>query len=214
VNYLCGRHSAHVKRMPGSTTELVFWRIGRPAQLCLVDLPGYGFAMAPEERRLQWTEFTLWYVRSRRNLRRVLLLIDARQGLKPSDKEMISYLERYGVGWQIVVTKCDKVVPKDLAKRLAVLQEDTADYHKMAGQPIPVSALKRKGMQTLRETLDSLKVMKEVVKEGIKRRVFDLLELRRTRRSERARRKRVAKAEEAQRHEGGRGGGGRRGGGC
>lgn len=192
VNYLCGRHSAKVKREPGSTTELVFWQIGRPAQLCLVDLPGYGFATAPEERRLQWTEFTLWYVRSRRNLRRVLLLVDARQGLKPADKEMISYLERHCVMWQIVVTKCDKVVPKEIARRLTVLREDTSAYRKMAGEPIPVSALKRKGMQKLRETLDHLKVMKEVVKDGIKRRVYDLLELRRLRRAERARRRREA----------------------
>mmetsp|Transcript_43357 Transcript_43357/g.137905 ORF Transcript_43357/g.137905 Transcript_43357/m.137905 type:complete len:829 (-) Transcript_43357:149-2635(-) len=193
VNYLCGRHSAHVKREPGSTTEIVFWQIGRPAQLCLVDLPGYGFATSAEEKRLQWTEFTLWYVRSRRNLRRVLLLVDARQGLKPSDREMIAYLERHGVKWQIVVTKCDKVVQKDLARRLSVMQEETAAYRKMVGQPIPVSALKRKGMHALRDSLDSLKVMKEVVKEGIRRRVYDLLELRRVRRAERAKRRQEAK---------------------
>ena len=37
-----------------------FWRVGSPAQLCLVDLPGYGFAFATEEQRLQWQEFMLW----------------------------------------------------------------------------------------------------------------------------------------------------------
>ncbi|CAE8586221.1 unnamed protein product, partial [Polarella glacialis] len=159
VNYLCGRHSAHVKRMPGSTTELVFWQIGRPAQLCLVDLPGYGFANAAEEKRLQWTEFTLWYVRARKNLKRILLLIDARQGLKPSDREMIAYLERHSVPWQIVVTKCDTVKGKDLSKRLTIMQEEitASGYRRMAGDPIPVSALKRHGMDALRNTLDSLK---------------------------------------------------------
>jgi len=45
VNYLCGRHSAHVRKLPGSTRELVFWKVGKPAQLCVVDLPGYGFAL-------------------------------------------------------------------------------------------------------------------------------------------------------------------------
>eukprot|EP00933_Yihiella_yeosuensis_P084467 TRINITY_DN9898_c0_g1_i4.p1 TRINITY_DN9898_c0_g1~~TRINITY_DN9898_c0_g1_i4.p1 ORF type:complete len:842 (+),score=179.75 TRINITY_DN9898_c0_g1_i4:129-2654(+) len=196
LNYLCGRHSAHVKRMPGSTTELVFWQVGRPAQICLVDLPGYGFAYAPEEKRLQWTEFTLWYVRARKNLKRVLLLIDSRQGLKPSDKEMIAYLERHSVPWQIVVTKCDQVKGRELSKRLTVLQEDLEEhgYRRMAGEPIPVSALKRKGMDALRATLDSMKVMKEVVKDGIKLRVYDLLEQRRVQRAEKSRRRRERKA--------------------
>lgn len=193
INYLCGRNSAKVKRMPGSTTEIVFWQIGRPAQLCLVDLPGYGFANAPEEKRLQWTEFTLWYVRARKNLKRVLLLIDARQGIKASDKEMIAYLERHNVSWQVVVTKCDQVKSKDLAKRITILQEDLNSYTRMAGQPIPVSALKRHGMELLRSTLDGMKVMKEVVKEGIRMRVYDLLEARRIKNGERLRKKKETK---------------------
>mmetsp|Transcript_40244 Transcript_40244/g.110679 ORF Transcript_40244/g.110679 Transcript_40244/m.110679 type:complete len:924 (-) Transcript_40244:66-2837(-) len=199
VNYLCGRHSAKVKREPGSTTEIVFWQIGRPAQLCLVDLPGYGFATAPEETRLQWTEFTLWYVRSRRNLRRVLVLLDARFGLKPADKEMIAYLERHNVSWHAVVTKTDKVRARDLACKLTLLKEDTKQYKKMVGDPIPISALKRKGMEKLRSVLNHLKVQKEVVKEGIKQNVYDLLEERRIRRAEKARKKREQRRAEAER---------------
>lgn len=90
INYLCGQYCANMRRAPGSTMELYFWQVGRPAQLCLVDLPGYGFAEAPDEKRLQWTEFTLWYIRARKNLKRVLLLIDGRQGLKPSDRELLT----------------------------------------------------------------------------------------------------------------------------
>lgn len=193
INYLCGQHSAHVKRTPGSTTELVFWQIGKPASLCLVDLPGYGFAEAAEEKRLQWTEFTLWYVRARKNLRLVLILITGKAGIKPMDREMIAFLERHNVPWQIVVTKCDKVVRRDLAKRITLMKEDIADYRKMAGPPIPVSALKRRGMDELRELLGGLKVRKEVVKEGIRRRIYDLLEIRRQKRLEKNLRKKEAK---------------------
>eukprot|EP00928_Gymnodinium_smaydae_P031676 TRINITY_DN23173_c3_g1_i1.p1 TRINITY_DN23173_c3_g1~~TRINITY_DN23173_c3_g1_i1.p1 ORF type:complete len:920 (-),score=227.94 TRINITY_DN23173_c3_g1_i1:44-2803(-) len=199
VNYLCGQHSANVRRTPGSTTELVFWQIGKPARLCLVDLPGYGFAYASDERRLQWTEFTLWYVRSRKNLRLVLLLIDARFGLKPADKEMIAFLERSAVKWQIVVTKCDKVVAKDLARKLTVLNEDLKGYMRMESAPIPISSLKKQGMEKLRAALEKYKVTTDVLHEGISRRIYDLLEIRRLRRAEKARRKREAKrqAEEA-----------------
>ena len=189
LNYLCGQESANVRRFPGSTTELVFWKVGRPAQLCLVDLPGYGYAEASEEKRLQWTEFMLWYVRARKNLKRLLLLVDARQGLKPSDREMIAYLERHSVPWQIIVTKCDKVPSKDIARRLTVLKEDLRQYRKMAGDPLPVSALKRRGMDMLRDILNQMKVAKEMVKEGIRLKVYDLLEQRRIRNRERRRRK-------------------------
>eukprot|EP00927_Polykrikos_kofoidii_P028639 TRINITY_DN24957_c0_g2_i2.p1 TRINITY_DN24957_c0_g2~~TRINITY_DN24957_c0_g2_i2.p1 ORF type:complete len:896 (+),score=183.13 TRINITY_DN24957_c0_g2_i2:37-2724(+) len=196
VNYLCGQHSAKVKRTPGSTTELVFWQIGKPAKLCLVDLPGYGFADAPEETRLQWTEFSLWYLRTRKNLRRVLLLVDARWCLKPSDKEMIAYLERHKVKWQVIVTKCDKVKPKDLAKKLTVLKEDLKGYYRMAGEPIPISALKKQGMDRLRGVLDHMKVQSNVTSEGIQRRIYDLLEERRLRRADKLKRRRERKREE------------------
>lgn len=193
INFLCGHHSAKMKKVPGSTTEIVFWKIGRPTQLCLVDLPGYGFAYTPRETRLQWTEFTLWYLRSRKNLMLVLLLVDARWSLKPADKEMIAFFERHNVKWQIVLSKCDKVQPKELARRLTLLLEELKDYYRMAGDPIPVSALRRMGMEKLRHVLNKFKVAKELVKEGIRERVYDLLEMKRIRRSERARKKRQAK---------------------
>ncbi|CAK9018784.1 unnamed protein product [Durusdinium trenchii] len=190
VNYLCGQYCASMRRAPGSTTELYFWKVGRPAQLCLVDLPGYGFAEAPDEKRLQWTEFTLWYIRARKNLKRVLLLIDGRQGIKPADREMISYLERHNVPWQIIVTKSDKVPGKTLAKRITIMKEDLSQFRKMVREPIPVAAVKRRGLETLREILTELKVAKEVVKDGIRTMVYDLLEQRRVRnRAKRQRRK-------------------------
>ena len=194
LNYLCGQESANVRRFPGSTTELVFWKVGRPAQLCLVDLPGYGYAEASEEKRLQWTEFMLWYVRARKNLKRLLLLIDVRQGLKPADREMIAYLERHSVPWQIIVTKCDKVPGKEIARRLTIMKDELSQYRRMAGDPVPVSALKRRGMDPLRDILNQMKVAKEMVKEGIRLKVYDLLEQRRIRNREKRRRKGEKKA--------------------
>lgn len=81
----------------------------------------------------------------------------------------------------------------DLARRLTVLQDEVADYRLMSGQPIPISALKRRGMEFLRSTLNGLKVGKELIKEGMKMKVFDLMEERRIRRCEKARRKRHKK---------------------
>ena len=44
--------------------------------LALVDLPGYGCAFAKEEKRLQWTQCTLFYLKTRNNLERVFILVD------------------------------------------------------------------------------------------------------------------------------------------
>ena len=52
----------------------------------------------------------------------MLLLVDGRQGLKPADREMISFLERHNVAWQIIVTKSDKVPAKQLAKRITIMK--------------------------------------------------------------------------------------------
>eukprot|EP00929_Paragymnodinium_shiwhaense_P067396 TRINITY_DN33931_c0_g3_i1.p1 TRINITY_DN33931_c0_g3~~TRINITY_DN33931_c0_g3_i1.p1 ORF type:complete len:848 (+),score=226.49 TRINITY_DN33931_c0_g3_i1:111-2654(+) len=190
VNYLCGRNSANVWRKPGCTTELVFWKIGKPARLCLVDLPGFGFALASQEARMQWTEFTLWYLRSRKNLKLVLLSVAARDCLRPADLEMISFLERHRVKWRVVVTKCDKILAKSLVKKLTILEEDLRKYEHMTGPPIPVAALKRRGMDRLRKVLDEVKVGKEVISEGMQIRMYDLLEMRRKRKADKRRRKR------------------------
>mmetsp|Transcript_66781 Transcript_66781/g.178092 ORF Transcript_66781/g.178092 Transcript_66781/m.178092 type:complete len:838 (+) Transcript_66781:32-2545(+) len=176
VNQLSGRYSAKLGSMPGSTQDVVFWKIGNPPVLCMVDLPGYGFAYAKEAARTQWQEFMLWYLKTRKNLRRVLVVVDARFGLKDSDRALLSYLGRYRVRWQIVVSKCDRVEFKQLAKQLTILREEAATFSYMAAPPVPISAQKRVGLDVLRRMLSEFALPKAVVKEGIKEARGDLLE--------------------------------------
>ena len=42
--------------------------------------------------------------------------------MKPADREMISFLERHNVAWQIIVTKSDTVPAKQLAKRITIMK--------------------------------------------------------------------------------------------
>ena len=48
-----------------------------------------------------------------RPLRAVVLLIDARHGIKPVDEEIMSLLDSSAVTFQCVLTKADKVKAKD-----------------------------------------------------------------------------------------------------
>jgi GTP-binding protein len=61
--------------------------------LLLVDLPGYGFAFAKEERTKEWQELMHHYLLERRSLKRILLLLDARHGFKQTDFDFLGNLQ-------------------------------------------------------------------------------------------------------------------------
>ena len=122
VNALTGRKTlAKVSNTPGRTQELNFFRIGD--RLTLVDMPGYGFASAPEPKVRAWTRLVLEYLRARAALARVYLLIDARHGLKATDMPVLDLLDKAAVSYQIVLTKADKLKTEELEARINGVRE-------------------------------------------------------------------------------------------
>lgn len=118
INALAGRKAlARTSRTPGRTQELIFFSAGGP--LTLVDMPGYGFAAAPKDKIAAWTALIHDYLRNRRNLARVYVLIDARHGIKAADEAVFDTLGAAAVSHQVVLTKADAVKPAELAQRLA-----------------------------------------------------------------------------------------------
>lgn len=111
INALVGRKAlARTSNTPGRTREINFFRLGTPpAALLLVDLPGYGYAKVSRRDSNAWTRLVRSYLRGRPRLRRVLLLVDARHGLKDSDREILRLLDDSAVSSQIVLTKLDKL---------------------------------------------------------------------------------------------------------
>ena len=73
---------ARVSVTPGRTRELNFFTLGKDDALYLVDMPGYGYAQASKAEVKGWTRLIRDYLKGRRELKRVFLLIDARHGLK------------------------------------------------------------------------------------------------------------------------------------
>lgn len=158
LNALTGRRAlARVSHTPGRTRELNFFRIpDEGIGLFLVDLPGYGHAEAPKKQISEWNELLHTYLRARATLRRVLLLVDARHGLKPADKEFMTAFDESAVSYQIVLTKCDKIRPEELAAR----REETAEKLRKhtAAHPIilPTSSVTNAGLPELRAEIASL----------------------------------------------------------
>ena len=128
LNALTNRKGlARTSNTPGRTQELNFFDVGKPLRIRLVDMPGYGFAEAPKDMVKRWRFLINDYLRGRAVLKRALVLVDSRHGLKPVDHEVMDMLDSAAVSYHVVLTKADKVKTSDLE---TVVQETVAQSAK------------------------------------------------------------------------------------
>ena len=145
INALTGRKAiARTSVTPGRTQELNFFEIGDPTQFRLVDMPGYGFAKAPVKVVEKWKQLVRTFLRGRVVLKRTMVLVDSRHGLKPVDLEMIKMLDEAAVGYRIVLTKADKIKASALEEVRARTAEE-AKKHPAAYPELHVTS-SEKGM--------------------------------------------------------------------
>ncbi|WP_232493040.1 ribosome biogenesis GTP-binding protein YihA/YsxC [Novosphingobium kaempferiae] len=115
VNALVGRKAiARTSVTPGRTQELNFFDVAEPLRFRLVDMPGYGFAKAPPKVVETWRRLVRDYLRGRVVLKRTLVLIDSRHGVKQVDLDMMEMLDQAAVGYRLVLTKADKIKATEL----------------------------------------------------------------------------------------------------
>ncbi len=145
LNAVTGRKSiARASVTPGRTQELNFFEVGEPTRLRLVDMPGYGFAKAPPAVVENWRRLVRDFLRGRTCLKRTLLLIDARHGIKPVDAEMMAMLDGAAAPYRVVLTKADKIKASELAAVTAAT-EAAARKH-VAAYPVVHVTSSEKGM--------------------------------------------------------------------
>jgi GTP-binding protein len=154
LNALTNRKGlARTSNTPGRTQELNFFDVGRPPQIRLVDMPGYGFAEAPKDLVKRWRFLVNDFLRGRAVLRRAFVLVDSRHGLKPVDLEIMDMLDSAAVNYQLVLTKADKIKPTELA---VVLEQTTVESAKHAAahpQLIATSSETGSGITELRTAI-------------------------------------------------------------
>ncbi len=128
INALVNQHGlARTSNTPGRTQELNFFELPG-IDLFMVDMPGYGFAQAPKVKVEQWTALVKNYLRGRPTLARVFLLIDARHGLKPADRDVMALMDEAAVSYQGVLTKIDKLKPTELTSVERATAEELAGH--------------------------------------------------------------------------------------
>lgn len=156
LNAITGRRSlARTSVTPGRTQELNFFDVGvseegGPPVFRLVDMPGYGFAKAPPAVVEKWRRLVRDFLRGRVLLRRTLLLIDSRHGVKPPDVEMMKMLDVAAVGYRIVLTKADKVKPSELEAALASVRAEARRHSAAHPEIVVTSAETGLGIAALR----------------------------------------------------------------
>jgi len=129
LNALTNRKGlARTSNTPGRTQELNFFDVGQPVRLRLVDMPGYGFADAPKDLVRRWRHLINDYLRGRAVLKRVLVLVDSRHGLKPVDREVMKMLDDAAVSYHLVLTKVDKVKPSALGALFEATAAEAAKH--------------------------------------------------------------------------------------
>ena len=112
INHLLRRTSlAKVSTKPGKTQTLNFFNVDN--QLCLVDLPGYGFAKVPQALKKKWAESIDHYLKTRSSLKLLILLLDCRRLPGEEEIELILWAYTYNKPLIIVLTKFDKLRTKE-----------------------------------------------------------------------------------------------------
>ncbi len=101
------RKLARTSKTPGRTQLINFFTLS--GQHRLVDLPGYGYAKVPDALKAQWHEHLDDYLRHRRSLKGLVLLMDIRHPMKEFDRTMVSWCADAGLPLHILLTKADKL---------------------------------------------------------------------------------------------------------
>ena len=151
LNAITGRNKlARTSNTPGRTQELNFFDVGSPLTLRLVDMPGYGFAEAPKDMVKRWRFLVNDYLRGRQVLKRAVVLIDSRHGVKPVDREIMEMLDAAAVGYRLVLTKADKIKATELAAVIAATEAEARKHPAAFPQLIATSSEKGMGLAEVR----------------------------------------------------------------
>ncbi len=151
-----------IGKTPGKTKEINFFLVsfkkeGEKKQMYFVDLPGYGYAKVSKEMKKKIKERISWYLKQSKKIKIVVLIIDARRGLKEKDIEYIQLLNTFTnkkIKIILAVNKIETLTQKERHKLKKMLEEKTKEYS--FSQIIFYSALKKKNIHLLREAILNL----------------------------------------------------------
>jgi len=147
LNQLCNKKNlARVSKTPGCTQQINFFSVG--SKFIIADLPGYGFAKVSKGMQDNWQDLITSYLADNKNLVQIILLIDARRGIKENDLSVMQMIRDYGKQFDLVFTKIDKILDSDVI-RLEEQAAEAADYYLCSPQVFFTSNKDKRSVQKL-----------------------------------------------------------------
>ncbi|KXZ40357.1 GTP-binding protein [Alkalithermobacter thermoalcaliphilus JW-YL-7 = DSM 7308] len=149
INSLLNRKSfARVSQTPGKTRTINFYQINK--EFYFVDLPGYGYAKVSKTEQAQWGAIMERYLKDRKELCNIFLLVDIRHEPTDQDKQMYDWIKYYGYDCTIIATKSDKISRGHYQKHFSMIRKK---LNLSDEKIIPISSLKKTGIQELWEEI-------------------------------------------------------------
>lgn len=137
INSLVAQDVAHTSRSPGRTRLLNWFRVhAKGGPFFLVDLPGYGYAEVPRGMKASWQPLIESYLKDRKTIASVLLLIDIRRGVEEEELDFVPWLVDAGIDVIPVLTKSDKLAKNRRVPVQAQVRRDLG----LSRMPVAVSA--------------------------------------------------------------------------
>lgn len=120
------KNLAHSSSNPGRTQQINFFLVDK--KIYFVDLPGYGYAKASEKQREKIRKMIIWYLTySEIKHKKVVLVVDAKVGMKDFDLEMAEILKEKGVDFIVILNKVDKLKQAEISKVIRDTKEKIND---------------------------------------------------------------------------------------
>ena len=155
INTLLGRKNlARTSSHPGKTQTLNFYEVNK--DLYLIDVPGYGYAEVSKKRREKFGKMIEEYLETRKQLKRVFMIIDFRHKPTEDDVLMYNFLKYYNLPVTIVATKADKV---GASKRDKCKKQITDTLDLVVGDDLVIfSSITKEGKERVLKTIEDLSV--------------------------------------------------------
>lgn len=153
INTLAGRvRLAYVSKTPGRTQHLNYFTLAEGKYF--VDLPGYGFAKAPEAIRSQWEGLIGPYLSRREPLAGLVVIMDIRRPLTELDRRMIDWFRPTGRPIHILLSKADKLSRQEQTKTLRAVRAEVAKWEQPENYSVQLfSSLKKTGVEECEQVL-------------------------------------------------------------
>ena len=146
INAIVGTNVARTSNTPGRTQSLNLFNMDD--RIMIVDLPGYGYAKVSKTDALRWLQRLQDYLISRRQLKRLFILIDSRIGPRDADLDLMDFCDLNAIPYQIVYTKKDKKVREK--NQCEIIH---TEHGAMIPEILETSAEKKTGLENIRATL-------------------------------------------------------------